>query len=92
MDDVRSLRLYLHLTRTLNFGRTSLDCHVSAATLTRTVQRLEASAGHRLLERGPRGVSLTEQGHWFREYATHAVELWESYRAGDPSPGTSPAR
>jgi LysR family positive regulator for ilvC len=86
VDDVRSLRLYLHLARTLNFGRTSLDCHVSPATLTRTVQRLEASAGHRLLDRGPRGVSLTEQGHRFRQYAGRAVELWESYQTGDPAP------
>jgi LysR family transcriptional regulator, positive regulator for ilvC len=61
MDDVRSFRLYLHLARTLNFGRTSLECHVSPATLTRTVQR-------------------------FREYATRAVELWESYQAAGPPP------
>ncbi|WP_200302112.1 HTH-type transcriptional activator IlvY [Streptomyces adelaidensis] len=85
-DDRRELRLFLHLARTLNFGRTSLDCHVSPATLTRTVQRLESDLGHRLLDRGPRGVSLTAEGHRFREYATEALELWRAYREEHPDP------
>ncbi|MEV7883448.1 HTH-type transcriptional activator IlvY [Streptomyces sp. NPDC002817] len=85
-EDHRDLRLFLHLAQTLNFGRTSLDCHVSAATLTRTVQRLEAGLGHRLLDRGPRGVSLTAEGHRFRAYAVEALELWRSYREEHPDP------
>ncbi|MFF6783270.1 HTH-type transcriptional activator IlvY [Streptomyces sp. NPDC012510] len=85
-DDHRELRLFLHLARTLNFGRTSLDCHVSPATLTRTVQRLESGLGHRLFDRGPRGVSLTAEGHRFREYAAQALELWRSYREEHPDP------
>jgi LysR family positive regulator for ilvC len=85
-DDHRALRLFLHLARTLNFGRTSLDCHVSPATLTRTVQRLEADLGHRLFDRGPRGVSLTAEGHRFREYAARALELWRAFREEHPDP------
>lgn len=85
-DDQRELRLFLHLARTLNFGRTSLDCHVSPATLTRTVQRLESDLGHRLFDRGPRGVSLTAEGHRFREYAAQALELWRAYREEHPDP------
>ncbi|MFE7834884.1 HTH-type transcriptional activator IlvY [Streptomyces sp. NPDC057474] len=85
-DDHRELRLFLHLARTLNFGRTSLDCHVSPATLTRTVQRLESDLGHRLFDRGPRGVSLTAEGHRFREYAVRALELWRAYREEHPDP------
>jgi LysR family positive regulator for ilvC len=85
-DELRDLRLFLHLARSLNFGRTSLDCHVSPATLTRTVQRLETELGHRLLDRGPRGVSLTAEGHRFREYAVEALELWRSYRQENPDP------
>src|SRR3954463_8557684 len=91
-DDHRELRLFLHLAQTLNFGRTSLDCHVSAATLTRTVQRLEARLGHRLFDRGPRGVSLTAQGHRFREYAVRALELWRACREEHPDPAELPAR
>ncbi len=89
MDDHRDLRLYLHLAETLNFGRTSAECHVSAATLTRVVQRLEASAGARLLDRGPRGVAPTAAGLRFRGYAAEVLRLWESYRRerGDGTPG-----
>ncbi|MDV9176870.1 LysR family transcriptional regulator, partial [Streptomyces sp. W16] len=85
-DDRRELHLFLHLAQTLNFGRTSLDCHVSPATLTRTVQRLEAGLGHRLFDRGARGVSLTVEGHRFREYAVQALELWRAYREEHPDP------
>ncbi|MER5791204.1 HTH-type transcriptional activator IlvY [Streptomyces sp. NPDC001980] len=84
--DHRELRLFLHLAQSLNFGRTSLDCHVSPATLTRTVQRLEADLGHRLFDRGPRGVSLTAEGQRFREYALQALELWQAYRDERPDP------
>ncbi|WP_338681531.1 HTH-type transcriptional activator IlvY [Streptomyces acidiscabies] len=85
-DDHRELRLFLHLAQSLNFGRTSLDCHVSPATLTRTVQRLETDLGHRLFDRGPRGVALTSEGHRFREYAVQALELWRAYREEHPDP------
>jgi LysR family positive regulator for ilvC len=78
--EIRELRLFLHLAETLNFGRTSLDCHVSPATLTRAIQRLEADLGHRLLDRGPRGVALTAEGLRFREYAGEALALWQQYR------------
>jgi LysR family positive regulator for ilvC len=78
----RELELFLHLARTLNYGRTSLECHVSAATLTRTIQRLETRAGVRLLDRGPRGVVLTADGQRFTSYAEQALALWEDYRAG----------
>ncbi|MFB4279906.1 MULTISPECIES: LysR substrate-binding domain-containing protein [unclassified Nonomuraea] len=80
------MRVFLHLSRSLNFGRTSLDCHVSPATLTRMVQRLEARLGHRLFDRGPRGVSLTAEGRRFREYAIAALDLWHAYRQGDAEP------
>ncbi|TDW17058.1 HTH-type transcriptional activator IlvY [Kribbella kalugense] len=78
----RELELFLHLARSLNYGRTSLECHVSAATLTRTIQRLETRVGARLLDRGPRGVVLTAEGRRFTAYAENALELWDDYRAG----------
>jgi len=82
----RELELFLHLARTLNYGRTSLECHVSAATLTRTIQRLETRAGARLLDRGPRGVVLTADGRRFTAYAERALALWEEYHSGTGEP------
>lgn len=82
MDHKQELGLFLHVAGTLNFGQTSAECHVSPATLTRTIQRLEASVGERLLDRGPRGVALTEPGRRFHEYAVAATQLWDDYRSG----------
>jgi len=82
----RELELFLHLAGTLNYGRTSLECHVSAATLTRTIQRLEGRVGARLLDRGPRGVVLTAEGRRFAAYAERALGLWDEYRAGSGEP------
>ncbi|MFF0009743.1 HTH-type transcriptional activator IlvY [Streptomyces tibetensis] len=80
MQDYDQYRLFLHLAESLSFTRTAADCHVSPATLSRTVQRLEAATGHRLLDRGPHGVSLTQHGRSFRRYAAEALELWACYR------------
>ncbi|WP_410785723.1 HTH-type transcriptional activator IlvY [Kribbella sp. C-35] len=80
------MELFLHLARTLNYGRTSLECHVSAATLTRTIQRLEMRVGSQLLDRGPRGVVLTAEGRRFTAYAEKALELWADYRSGSAEP------
>jgi LysR family positive regulator for ilvC len=80
--DHRELELFLHLARTLNYGRTSLESHVSAATLTRTIQRLEVRTGSRLFDRGPRGVVLTADGRRFATYAEQVLTLWGDYRAG----------
>jgi LysR family positive regulator for ilvC len=82
----RELELFLHLARTLNYGRTSLERHVSPATLTRTIQRLETRAGARLLDRGPRGVVLTAEGQRFTSYAEQALQLWDDYHAGTGEP------
>lgn len=82
----RELELFLHLAGTLSFGRTSLECHVSAATLTRTIQRLERQAGARLFDRGPRGVALTADGQRFQAYAEQTLTLWADFRAGGGEP------
>ncbi|MFE7760373.1 HTH-type transcriptional activator IlvY [Streptomyces sp. NPDC057438] len=81
MQDHDQYRLFLHLAETLSFTRTAADCHVSPATLSRTVQRLEAVTGHHLLDRGPHGVSLTTHGRAFRQYAAEALDLWARYRS-----------
>lgn len=86
MNEFRDLRLFLHVAQTLNFGRSSIDCHVSPATLTRAIQRLETGTGHRLLDRGPRGVALTAEGIRFRGYAREALELWTRYLADNQTP------
>ncbi|HVZ75202.1 MAG TPA: HTH-type transcriptional activator IlvY [Polyangia bacterium] len=78
--DYDSLRLYLHLSRTLHFLRTSRECHVSPSTLSRSIQRLEQETGWPLLERDRRTVRLTPAGARFAEHARDTLDKWERLR------------
>lgn len=77
----RDLQLFLHLTKTLNFARTSEACHVSPSSLSRVIQRLEQELGQVLFERDNRRVELTAAGRRFREYADGAVNQWLAIKA-----------
>jgi LysR family positive regulator for ilvC len=78
--DYDTLRLFLHLSGTLHFGRTSRECHISASALSRAVQRLERDVGWPLLERDQRRVTLTPQGERFAEHARETLERWQELR------------
>lgn len=74
--DIRSLNLFLHLSDTLHFGRTSRACNITRSGLTRTIQRLEQELGEQLFFRNNRSVRLTEAGRLFREYAVDVVQRY----------------
>jgi LysR family positive regulator for ilvC len=78
--DYDALRLFLHLSRTLHFGRTSRERHVSASALSRTVQRLEREVGWPLLERDRRTVRLTPAGERFVEHARDTIDRFDALR------------
>jgi LysR family positive regulator for ilvC len=78
--DYDALGLFLNLSRTLHFLRTSRECHVSPSALTRSIQRLEREAGWPLLERDRRTVRLTPEGARFAEHARETLERWERLR------------
>jgi LysR family positive regulator for ilvC len=78
--DYDSLRLFLHLSRTLHFLRTSRESHVSPSALSRAIQRLERDAGWPLLERDRRTVRLTPEGARFAEHARETLERWDRLR------------
>ncbi len=75
--EIESLKLFLHLAKTLHFGRTSRDCHVTASTLTRTIQRLEDEVGKTLFWRDNRHVNLTEVGQIFQKFCEEIIGRWE---------------
>lgn len=75
--ELRDLRLFCHLARSLHFGRTSKALHVSAPTLSRVVQRLEDEVGEPLLLRDNRSVQLTAAGESFRQFAERTLEGWQ---------------
>jgi LysR family positive regulator for ilvC len=79
--DRYTLRLFLHLSESLHFGRTGQECNISPSALSRQIQRLEDEVGHPLFERDNRRVRLTEAGSVFRDYARDVVDKWQAMQA-----------
>ena len=78
--DTDSLRLFLHLSRTLHYGRTSRECHKSPSALSRIIQRLEEEVGTPLFERDNKKVALTVHGEAMQRYASDALARWDELR------------
>lgn len=75
--DLHELRLFLHLSGTLHFGKTSQACFISPSALSRAIQRLEEEVGHPLFIRDNRSVELSDVGRRFRGFAQETVDNWE---------------
>jgi LysR family transcriptional regulator, positive regulator for ilvC len=80
--DSDALRHFLHLSRTLHFGRTSRECHISASALSRSIQRLEQEVGAPLFSRDNRRVALTEAGQRMQAVAAEVVGRWDQLLSG----------
>ena len=78
--DIKAMRVFLSVSDTLNFSRSSEILHMSLSAVSRTIQRLEEELGQILLERDNRRVNLTHHGRQFREYAQKAVDDWQRLR------------
>lgn len=72
--DLKDLRLFLHLSKTLHFARSSKELHISASGLTRAIQRLEQEFDVALFERDNRTVRLTTAGLQLRDYAVQTLD------------------
>jgi len=75
--DLKSLKMFVHLTQTLHFGKTAEASHISASTLSRVIQRLESELGSSILHRNNRSVVLTHAGQQFKKYAEQQLEQWQ---------------
>ncbi len=75
--DLKSLKMFTHLSQSLHFGKTAETNHVSTSTLSRSIQRLEEEVGTSLLHRDNRTVVLTEAGKQFQKYAEQQLEQWQ---------------
>lgn len=87
--DYDALKLFLHLSETLHFARTSRACHISASALTRTVQRLETEVGCALFERDHRTVKLTPEGARLATHARDTLERWDEVRRALSAPANT---
>lgn len=78
--NTRALSVFLSVSDTLNFSRSSELLHMSVSAVSRTIQRLEEELGQSLLERNNRSVRLTGAGREFREYARSSIAEWQRLR------------
>jgi LysR family positive regulator for ilvC len=78
--DFHSIELFLHLSNTLHFGKTSQACHISPSALSRTISRLEEEIGSRLFVRDNRSVELSDVGTRFKVYARSTMDQWQQFR------------
>ena len=78
--DLNTLKIFMHLSGTLHYGKTSKACNISPSTLSRTIKRLEAAVGKQLLERDNRSVRLTSAGRQLRTYAAKALSQWDDFQ------------
>ena len=77
--DTRDLQIFLQLSKSLHFARTSADAYISPSSLSRLVKRLEDETGARLFDRDNRTVKLTAAGELLQEYAQSSLRSWEDF-------------
>ncbi len=75
--ELRQLRYFVGVARELNFTRAATKLRVAQPALSRQIHQLEAEVGVALLERGSRGVRLTDAGSVFLAEAAAVLEQCE---------------
>jgi len=74
--ELRQLRYFCVLAKTLNFTRAAELLHIAQPPLSRQIQQMEEELGVVLIERG-RPLKLTEAGRFFYEQAAQLLEQFE---------------
>jgi LysR family transcriptional regulator for bpeEF and oprC len=69
MDQIRRMRLFTRLVETGSFSRAGKAEGVAQSTVSKEVAALEAHLGSPLIRRSSRGLSITEQGKEFYDFA-----------------------
>ncbi|MFG1420516.1 LysR family transcriptional regulator [Roseixanthobacter liquoris] len=71
--ELRQLRYFLAVARTLNFTKAAAEVHIAQPPLSRQVAKLEAELGVSLFHRNPRGLKLTAAGALLVERASEIL-------------------
>ncbi|WP_374962366.1 HTH-type transcriptional activator IlvY [Spongiibacter tropicus] len=74
----KELEVFIHLSQSLHFGKTSEAMHLSVSAVSRAIQRLEEEVGVKLFERDRRRVRLTAAGREVLRYAEQTLLSWRS--------------
>lgn len=78
--NIKTLKQFLALAETLNFGRASDECHISISAMSRNIRQLEEELGVALFNRDNRTVVLTQEGQKFLKYARDTSRQWNLIR------------
>src|SRR5436190_13177402 len=82
--EIHQLRYFIAVADEGSFSRAAAREHVAQPSLSQQIQKLEADMGHRLFDRLPRSVIVTEAGKCLLEYARKIlVEIAEARRCLD---------
>ena len=73
--ELRTLRYFLTTADEGNITRAAYILHVTQPTLSRQLMELERELGTVLIVKGKKGISLTDDGMFFRQRAEEIVEL-----------------
>ena len=73
--DTLQLRLFLSLSKTLNFTKTANEFFMSQPNVSNYIKSLERNLGVKLLNRDSRSVSLTAEGREFVGYAGKMLKV-----------------
>ena len=73
--EIRVLRYFLKVAQEESITHAAELLHITQPTLSRQLAQLEEELGVRLLERGKRRISLTEQGLLLQRRAEEIVSL-----------------
>ena len=79
--DIRVLRYFLAVTREESISGAAEALHMTQPTLSRQLMDLEEEIGKKLLIRGNRRISLTEEGMLLRKRAAEILDLVEKAEA-----------
>ncbi|MBF9151539.1 LysR family transcriptional regulator [Novosphingobium jiangmenense] len=78
--DERQLRAFLAIADTGSLGRASRMVNLTQPSLSRQIQSMEQRLGHRLFDRGSKGMMLTQAGSTLLPHARHLVGEMEATR------------
>mgnify|MGYP004571839493 CR=1 FL=1 len=73
--DIRLLKYFLAVTREENITRAAEKLYISQPSLSKQLKELEKELGKKLLVRGKRKITLTEEGVILRKRAEEIVSL-----------------
>ena len=73
--ELRTLRYFLAAAQEGNITRAADILHITQPTLSRQIMELERELGTTLMLRGKNGLTLTDDGLFFRQRAEEIVEL-----------------